>query len=218
MHITIVAVGQKLPAWAQTAVDDYLARFPRDFTVIVKEVKAEARTGGKPVAQVMAAEAERIGHAYAAAIICGLNSLKPAEPEFSCRSSAFEMPGREIFPDELAEANAVMEKYADLEFSQETARNLTAEDLNKLIAVFDPKAEKQLCMFTAKGVKSNPVIWSSSLFDKADIVPENANVRPVFMEHADYTSTVELKGKNKLLDVNYPSDLEQVALKRKDEA
>ena len=54
MHITIVAVGQKLPAWAQTAVDDYLARFPRDFTVTVKEVKAEARTGGKPVAQVMA--------------------------------------------------------------------------------------------------------------------------------------------------------------------
>ena len=66
MHITIVAVGQKLPAWAQTAVDDYLARFPRDFTVIVKEVKAEARTGGKPVAQVMAAEAERIERAVPA--------------------------------------------------------------------------------------------------------------------------------------------------------
>ena len=58
MHITIVAVGQKLPAWAQTAVDDYLARFPRDFTVIVKEVKAEA--------QVMAAEAERIERAVPA--------------------------------------------------------------------------------------------------------------------------------------------------------
>lgn len=63
MHVTIVAVGQKLPVWAQTAVDDYLARFPRDFTVSVKEVKAEPRTGGKPVAQVMAAEAERIVHA-----------------------------------------------------------------------------------------------------------------------------------------------------------
>ena len=81
-----------------------------------------------PGMQTEPAEAKRIGHAYATAVICGLNSLKPAEPEFSCRSSAFEMPGREIFPDELAEANAVMEKYADLEFSQETARNLTAED------------------------------------------------------------------------------------------
>lgn len=66
MHITIVAVGLKLPTWAQTAVDDYLARFPRDFTVAVKEVKAEARTGGKPVAQLMAAEAQRIEKAIPA--------------------------------------------------------------------------------------------------------------------------------------------------------
>jgi ribosomal RNA large subunit methyltransferase H len=66
MHITIVAVGQKLPAWAQTAVEDYLARFPRDFTVAVKEVKAEPRTGGKPVSQVMALEAERIEKAVPA--------------------------------------------------------------------------------------------------------------------------------------------------------
>ena len=66
MHITIGAVGQKLPSWAQTAVEDYLARFPRDFTVSVKEVRAEARAGGKPVAQVMAAEAERIERAIPA--------------------------------------------------------------------------------------------------------------------------------------------------------
>lgn len=66
MHITIVAVGQKLPTWAQTAVDDYLGRFPRDFTVTVKEVKAETRAGGKPVLQVMAAEAERIERAVPA--------------------------------------------------------------------------------------------------------------------------------------------------------
>ena len=66
MHITIVAVNQKLPAWAQTAIDDYLARFPRDFTVTVKEVKAETRSSGKPVAQVMAAEAERIERAVPA--------------------------------------------------------------------------------------------------------------------------------------------------------
>ncbi len=66
MHITIVAVNQKLPAWAQTAVEDYLGRFPRDFTVSVKEVKAEPRTGGKPVAQVMALEAERIERAVPA--------------------------------------------------------------------------------------------------------------------------------------------------------
>lgn len=62
MRITVVAVGQRQPAWAQAAVDDYLGRFPADFKVELKEVKAEARSGkgNEPVARLMAAEAARI--------------------------------------------------------------------------------------------------------------------------------------------------------------
>lgn len=91
--------------------------------------------------------------------------------------------------------------------------NLTAADLNKLIAKFKPDVEKQVVMFANGGVKSNPVIWSGYLYDKADIVPENAQQRPVFMEHSDYTVLVEIKDKNKLLDVTFPSDVEAVAAK-----
>lgn len=62
MRITIVAVGQRQPAWAQAAVDDYLARFPADFKVDLKEVKAEPRSGkgNQPVQRLIAAEATRI--------------------------------------------------------------------------------------------------------------------------------------------------------------
>ena len=62
MKITIIAVGQRQPAWAQAAVDDYLARFPADFKVELKEVKAEPRSGkgNEPVQRLMAAEATRI--------------------------------------------------------------------------------------------------------------------------------------------------------------
>jgi 23S rRNA (pseudouridine1915-N3)-methyltransferase len=62
MKITIVAVGQRQPAWAQAAVDDYLARFPADFKVDLKEVKAEPRSGksNDPVPRLTAAEAVRI--------------------------------------------------------------------------------------------------------------------------------------------------------------
>ena len=91
--------------------------------------------------------------------------------------------------------------------------NLSSADLNKLIASFKKGQEKQLSLFAYKGVKSNPVIWSKALYDKADIVPENAHLRPVFMEHADYTNIVELKDAGKLLDVNYPSDLEKAVRK-----
>ena len=59
MRITIVAVGLRQPAWADEAVKDYLSRFPRDFSVTVKEVRAETRSG-QPAAKLMAAEAERI--------------------------------------------------------------------------------------------------------------------------------------------------------------
>lgn len=65
MRITVVAVGLRQPAWADEAVRDYLARFPRDFTVSVKEVKAETRSG-QPAAKLMAAEAERIEKAIPA--------------------------------------------------------------------------------------------------------------------------------------------------------
>ena len=62
MRITIVAVGQRQPAWAQAAVGDYLARFPADFKVDLKEVKAEPRSGkgNQPAQRLIAAEATRI--------------------------------------------------------------------------------------------------------------------------------------------------------------
>lgn len=88
-----------------------------------------------------------------------------------------------------------------------------ASELNKIIKKFDKTAEKQLCIFTNKGIKNNPILWSKSLFDKADIVPDNAKYRAVFVEHADYTNTVEIKDTKKLLDINYPNDIEEFVKK-----
>lgn len=59
MHVTVVAVGLRQPDWADAAVKDYLARFPKDFSVCLKEVKAEPRAG-QPASKLMALEAERI--------------------------------------------------------------------------------------------------------------------------------------------------------------
>jgi 23S rRNA (pseudouridine1915-N3)-methyltransferase len=62
MRITIVAVGQRQPAWADAVVADYLARLPADFKVELKEVKAEPRPakGNEPTERLLAAEAARI--------------------------------------------------------------------------------------------------------------------------------------------------------------
>jgi len=60
MKLALVAVGQRLPAWAETACDDYLKRFPGELRVDLKAVKAEARTQGKTVEAMKAAEAQRL--------------------------------------------------------------------------------------------------------------------------------------------------------------
>ena len=58
--MTLVAVGQKMPAWADAAYEDYAKRFPSEFKLELKAVKAEPRGSGKSVEQMMAAEAGRI--------------------------------------------------------------------------------------------------------------------------------------------------------------
>ena len=55
----MVAVGQRLPAWADEAYQDYAKRFPPDLRLELKAVKAEPRSG-KTADQLMAAEAVRI--------------------------------------------------------------------------------------------------------------------------------------------------------------
>lgn len=59
MKLVLVAVGQRPPAWAATAFDEYAKRFPPELRLELKTVKAEPR-GSRTAAQLMAAEARRI--------------------------------------------------------------------------------------------------------------------------------------------------------------
>jgi len=59
MKISIVAVGQRQPGWADEATREFLSRLPSDFAVQLKEVRPEPRDG-KPVERLQAAEAERL--------------------------------------------------------------------------------------------------------------------------------------------------------------
>ena len=58
MKLLVVAVGQRQPAWADAAWDDFAKRFPPEMKLELKAVKAEPRNG-RNAAQCMAAEAQR---------------------------------------------------------------------------------------------------------------------------------------------------------------
>ena len=59
MKLLVLAIGQRQPAWADAAWDDFAKRFPSECKLELKALKAEARTGRTP-AQCMAAEAARM--------------------------------------------------------------------------------------------------------------------------------------------------------------
>lgn len=59
MRLTIVAVGQKVPDWAQTAYDDYAKRFPPELKIDLRAVKTEPRAS-KTLENLLAAERVRI--------------------------------------------------------------------------------------------------------------------------------------------------------------
>ena len=59
MRLLIVAVGQRVPDWAQTAWDDYAKRFPFEIKLELKAVKTEPRAS-KSLETIYAAERARI--------------------------------------------------------------------------------------------------------------------------------------------------------------
>ena len=59
MKLAVVAVGQRVPDWAQAAWDDYAKRFPPELRIELRAVKTEARAS-KSLEAIYAAERQRI--------------------------------------------------------------------------------------------------------------------------------------------------------------
>ena len=86
MRLTLLAVGDKLPAWAEAATADYLKRMPREARVELLTVKPEKRSG-QSADSLKQAEAARL-----------LDKL-PA----NARLVALDEHGRQVSTRELAD-------------------------------------------------------------------------------------------------------------------
>jgi len=59
MHIRVLAVGSRQPAWVSTAFDEYRVRLPRNWRFALKEIPTASRKRGE-AGSAMAAEADAI--------------------------------------------------------------------------------------------------------------------------------------------------------------
>jgi 23S rRNA (pseudouridine1915-N3)-methyltransferase len=109
MKLLLVAVGQRIPAWAQEAYKEFAKRFPPELTLELKAVKTEVR-GGKSTEQLMAAEALRIEAALPKGVrrvIFDERGLALSTQGLSARLTVWQRDGRDVAllmggPDGLA--------------------------------------------------------------------------------------------------------------------
>ncbi|SFC03132.1 23S rRNA (pseudouridine1915-N3)-methyltransferase [Marinospirillum celere] len=60
MKIRILAVGQKMPAWVEEGVNEYLKRLPPEFKVVFEETPLGQRKAGKDLKKALAKESEAL--------------------------------------------------------------------------------------------------------------------------------------------------------------
>ncbi len=86
MHIHLIAVGERMPAWVQTAFEEYAERLPPQCQLRLREVAAGRRVKGADLVRLARAEGER---------------LLAAVPK-RCRVVALDRTGRALDTQELA--------------------------------------------------------------------------------------------------------------------
>jgi len=140
VKISIVAIGQRQPRWADEAIADFLKRFPTDFSVSVRELKPEARDG-RPPERIRAAEAERLRAALPAGCVAvaldergrDLTSAAFAEQLGRWRdrgdSPVFVIGGPDGLTDELRRGAQLLLRLSSMTLPHALARLLLVEQL-----------------------------------------------------------------------------------------
>ncbi len=99
MRVLIVAVGLKVPDWAQTAWDDYAKRFPPEIKIELKAVKTEPR-GSKTLETLYAAERSRIEAAIPKN--CRVVALDERGTPLTTQALATRLKGWQLSGDDIA--------------------------------------------------------------------------------------------------------------------
>jgi 23S rRNA (pseudouridine1915-N3)-methyltransferase len=147
MRILIVAIGQRLPDWAQSACDDYLRRFGGDWRVEVKALKPEPRHGEGSAAEPMRREAERIRRALpsrAAVVALDERGDRLATAAFAAwlgewreqgREPCFVIGGADGLDPALKRDAARLLRLSDMTLPHALARVLLVEQLYRAYAL-----------------------------------------------------------------------------------
>jgi molybdenum cofactor cytidylyltransferase len=84
---------------------------------------------------------------------------------------------------------------------------VTTGQIDRLIAAFDPRAGRAICVPTHGGKRGNPVLWAERFIPEMLEIAGDVGARHLIGAHANMVAEVEMDGAGVLLDIDTPAGL-----------
>ncbi len=163
--------------------------------MIVRAVEAVLASRAHPVVVVVGHEANRIRSALA-----GRDVQFVDNPEYADGISTSLRRGLQALPDGIDGALICL---GDMP-------RVSTEQVDRLIAAFNPVEGRAICVPTVHGKRGNPVLFARRFFAEMATVTGDVGARHLIGESADVVCEVEMSGDGVLLDVDTPQTLAQI--------
>ena len=86
-----------------------------------------------------------------------------------------------------------------------------AHHVDRLIAAFDPRAGRTICVPTHRARRGNPVLWGAAFFAEIAELAGDVGARTLIDRHPAHTALVEMADDAVLRDVDTPAELAELA-------
>lgn len=154
----------------------------------VDRVAASAVEG---IVVVTGHEAEAVG-----AALKGVDVTLVRNPDFAVGLSTSLKAGLEAVPNDTDGALIVL---GDMP-------GVTSEDIDRMIAAFDPAEGRGIVVPVHEGKRGNPVLWSNAYFDEMMRLSGDRGAKALLTEYSESVCEVEL-GRGVLTDIDTPDAL-----------
>lgn len=157
--------------------------------MVVHAARALLSSGASPVVIVLGHEPEAVE-----ATLSGLDVTFVRNPDYADGLSTSLKAGLSALPDHCTGAVVAL---GDMP-------GVGAEDIDSLIAAFDPVAGHSICVPTFEGKRGNPVLWARQYFADISSVSGDVGARHLIGENADQVIEVARDNPGILIDLDTP--------------